>query len=207
MITRMTHPTTKVWTNATTSAVVDAAALGDDGAWTELHGRYNRMIARIARTFGCGEADIADIQQAVWARLFQNIRGLRQPELIGGWLAVVARRECIRFIRGRKDALPVDDVACLAPSEEEPVVILLRSEVRAAVRRAVADLAPRRRSLLETILDNPDISYEQLSARLDIPVGSIGPTRQRGLDQLRRRRELVDWKRAAKPAHLTASAN
>jgi DNA-directed RNA polymerase specialized sigma24 family protein len=86
-------------------------------------------------------------------------------------------------------------------------MIVLRSEAQAAVRRAVADLAPRRRSLLETMLDNPDISYEQLSAQLDIPVGSIGPTRQRGLDELRRRRELLDWTRASKPARAAVSVN
>ncbi len=85
-------------------------------------------------------------------------------------------------------------------------MILLRSEAQAAVRRAVADLAPRRRSLLETMLDNPDISYEQLSALLDMPVGSIGPTRQRGLDELRRRRELLDWTRPARPARPAVSA-
>jgi RNA polymerase sigma factor (sigma-70 family) len=203
----MNHGTSNVWTNATTGAVVDAAGLGEDEAWTELHRRYSRMIGRIARNFGCGDADVPDVQQAVWARLFQNIQRIRQPELVGGWLAVVARRECIRLMRRREEVMPVDDMAPSAPSEDEPDMILLRAEAQAVVRRAVADLTPRRRTLLETMLDNPDISYEQLSAQLDIPVGSIGPTRQRGLDELRRGRELMDWTRPSRSARPAISAN
>ncbi len=202
----MNHGTSNMWMNATIGAVIDAATLGEDAAWTELHRRYSRMIGRIARSCGRSDADVPDIQQAVWARLFQNIGQIRQPEFVGGWLAVVTRRECIRLVRRSEDLVPVDDLASRAPSEDEPDMILLRAEAQAVVRRAVADLAPRRRSLLETMLDNPDISYEQLSALLDIPVGSIGPTRQRGLDDLRRRRELLDWTRAPRPVRPAVSA-
>ncbi len=50
------------------------------------------------------------------------------------------------------------------------------------------------------MLDNPDLDYGQIVDRLSMPVGSIGPTRQRGLDELRRRRELMEWRPSAQSA-------
>jgi DNA-directed RNA polymerase specialized sigma24 family protein len=94
----------------------------------------------------------------------------------------------------------VDEVAPVAATDEEPLMTVLDIERRAAVRRAVAALPPRRRRLLETMLDHPDLGYDQLATRLSMPRGSIGPTRQRGLDELRLRRELMDWHSHAQPA-------
>jgi RNA polymerase sigma factor (sigma-70 family) len=172
------------------------AAAGGQEAWDELHRRYCRLIARVARSVGCASADLPDVQQAVWARLFQHIGRLQEPGAVGGWLTVVTRRECFRLAGKQRRLVEVDGVALEGVSDEEPLMTVLHIERRAAVRRAVASLNPRRRRLLETMLDHPDLDYDQLSARLSMPKGSIGPTRQRCLDDLRRRRELVEWSTA-----------
>jgi RNA polymerase sigma factor (sigma-70 family) len=158
------------------------------------------MIARVARCAGCASADLSDVQQAVWARLIQHIGRLNQPDAVAGWLAVVTKRECLRLAGKRPPTLPVDDVAPVADSDEGPLATVLHAERRAAVRQAVAALPIRRRRLLETMLDHPDMGYDQLATRLAMPRGSIGPTRQRCLDDLRQRRELVDWQPYAVPA-------
>jgi RNA polymerase sigma factor (sigma-70 family) len=176
------------------------AAAGNQAAWDELHRRYSSMIAHIARSCGCAAVDLADVQQAVWIRLIQHIDRLHKPDSVGGWLAVVTRRECFRLARRRSPVVDVDEVDQLAASDDEPLLTVLHAERRAALRRAVAGLAPRRRRLLETMLDHPDLDYDQLASRLSMPRGSIGPTRQRCLDELRRRRELGEWSVAAVPA-------
>jgi RNA polymerase sigma factor (sigma-70 family) len=186
--------------NITSGDVVRAAADGDKGAWEELHHRYHKMIARVARCSGCAGADVSDVQQAVWARLVQHISRLQQPDAIAGWLVVVTKRECLRLAGKRPPLVHVDGVAPAAASDDEPLTTVLHAERKAAVRRAVADLAPRRRRLFETMLDHPEWGYEQLASQLSMPVGSIGPTRQRGLDDLRQRRELMDWHSMARPA-------
>lgn len=181
------------WANVGISDLVSEAANGNGRAWAELHRRYHRMINGVARSAGCASADLCDVQQAVWARLFRHIHRLRQPEAIGGWLAVVTKRECLRMAGRGPAIVDIDEVASVATSGDEPLGTVLDTERRAAVRRAVATLPARRRTLLEAMLDHPELDYAQLADRLSMPVGSIGPTRQRSLDELRRRRELMDW--------------
>jgi RNA polymerase sigma factor (sigma-70 family) len=188
------------WANAENGEVVRLAAEGHEEAWDELHRRFHKMIARVARAAGCARADLGDVQQAVWARLIQHIGRLHQPDAVAGWLAVVTRRECLR-LAGKQPALTeVDETTPDPRSDEEPLTTFLRAERRAAVRRAVATLPPRRRRLIETMLDHPELDYDQLATRLAMPRGSIGPTRQRCLDDLRERRELVDWAAYPQPA-------
>ncbi len=93
------------WANVDSGEVVRLAAGGHKEAWDELHRRYSKMIARIARCAGCAAADLSDVQQAVWARLFQHIGRLNQPEAVAGWLAVVTKRECLRLAGKRPPTL------------------------------------------------------------------------------------------------------
>jgi RNA polymerase sigma factor (sigma-70 family) len=188
------------WADATCSEVVSSAADGDQEAWNELHRRYNRMIARVASSSGCAATDVSDVQQAVWMRLLQHIHRLRQPDALGGWLVVVTRRECLRRRDNRLPTIDVDEADPAAVTDDEPVTSALAAERRRAVRQAVATLAPRRRVLVEAMLDHPELGYEQLASRLSMPVGSIGPTRQRCLDDLRERRELMDWRPSLRSA-------
>jgi len=62
---------------------------------------------------------------------------------------------------------------------------LLDAERHAALRAALADLSPRSQQLLALLTADPPMSYAQISAALGIPVGSIGPSRGRCLQQLR----------------------
>ena len=188
------------WANVESGEVVRMAAEGQNGAWDELHRRYHKMIARIARSSGCASADLSDVQQAVWARLIQHIGRLNQPDAVAGWLAVVTKRECVRLNSRRRPVVEIDEVAPVVLTEEEPLTSVLDAERQAAVRRAVATLSPRRRRLLEAMLENPDLGYDQLASRLSMLRGSIGPTRQRCLDDLRQRRELLDLYSHAVPA-------
>jgi RNA polymerase sigma factor (sigma-70 family) len=188
------------WTQMESGEVVRMATEGQKEAWDELHRRYHRMIGRIARSTGCATADLPDVQQAVWARLIQHIGRLNQPDAVAGWLAVVTKRECVRLNSRRHPVVQFDEVTPVGPTEEEPLTMVLHAERQAAVRRAVATLSPRRRRLVEAMLDNPDLGYDQLASRLSMPRGSIGPTRQRCLDDLRQRRELVDLYSHAVPA-------
>jgi DNA-directed RNA polymerase specialized sigma24 family protein len=116
--------------------------------------------------------------------------GLRDPAAIPGWLATTTQRECGRAVR----ATCSQRVAALAPeienipdaaagmAEQE----LLIAERHAALREALSDLSPCCQQLIALLIEDPPVSYAQISARLGIPVGSIGPSRRRCLDRLRR---------------------
>ena len=67
---------------------------------------------------------------------------------------------------------------------------MIRDERLNALREAMLELPPQRRELLELLMADPPISYDQISATLGIPKGSIGPTRARALEQLRHTRAI-----------------
>ena len=73
-----------------------------------------------------------------------------------------------------------DTEAVLA--EEE----LILAERHAALREAMSDLPPGYRELMSLLTADPPVSYAEISARLGIPIGSIGPSRSRCLARMRR---------------------
>ena len=137
-------------------------------------------------------ADAADVAQTVWQLLFVDLPKLRDPERLGGWIATTARRQSFAVIgRLRRQR---DVVAGCASLREFPDAApdegIIANERRQAVRCALSHLSPAKARLLELVADR-DVPYDEVSERLGIPVGSIGPTRQRALQQLSSRPEIA----------------
>jgi RNA polymerase sigma factor (sigma-70 family) len=165
----------------------------DATAWDEIVERYSGLIWATARAHRLDPATAADVSQVTWLRLLEHVDAVRHPERLGAWLATTARRECIRVIRLRRRDLPVGDDAELGrgmPGTGGPGDAILDTERDAALWRAFESLPHRCRRLLRVLLADPEPSYADASAALGMPIGSIGPTRARCLDCLRRNKEL-----------------
>jgi RNA polymerase sigma factor (sigma-70 family) len=164
------------------------AAAGDRQAWERLVAKYARLIWAMTRDFKLGDSDAADVVQATWLRLLEHIDRIEHPERIGSWLATTARHECLRHVARRKKVMLVDDdvafhdVLAHQPDLDER---LLARESAEEVRQAMSRLPWRWQRLLELLMTDPPASYAEISSQLDLPVGSIGPTRGRCLEQLR----------------------
>ena len=167
--------------------LVAGAARLNPGAWEALVERYGRMVASIARSYGLSPTDAADVSQTVWLRLLEHAGRLRQPERVGGWLATTARNEALRMVRQGKRAAPVDALSFLSLVDGgSDIVPAVEAEERNdGVRAALSTLPGQQRDLLQLLMADPRPSYVEVSARLGIPMGSIGPTRQRSLRALR----------------------
>jgi RNA polymerase sigma factor (sigma-70 family) len=169
--------------------LVTRARGGDQRAWDALVERYAPLIWSICRHHRLGGADAEDVAQAVWLRLVDQLASIRDPAAIGAWLATTARRECWRVARvtGPQNAEPGLDAEAV-PDEQAPTVEqeLLAAERHAALREAFAQLAPRDQQLIAILIADPPVPYTEISARLGLPVGSIGPNRGRCLKKLRR---------------------
>lgn len=168
--------------------VVRAAADGDREAWNALVVRFNGLIWGIARAHRLGNADAADVVQTTWLRLVEHLDTIRNPEGVGAWLATTARHECLRVLRvGQRHVLT--DGFDLTERATDPAVDarLLTGERDATIWRAFSELGERCRRLLRILGADPAPSYEEVGAAMDMPIGSIGPTRARCLEQLRRR--------------------
>ncbi len=168
--------------------MVQRAAQGDQRAWERLVGQYARLIWATTRDFKLSESDAADVVQATWLRLLEHIDRLEHPARVGSWLVTTARNECLRSLNARKRLVLVQDEVTLKGDvigEPEIDERLLASERAEAVRKALSHLPSRWQRLLELLMADPPVTYAEISERLGLPVGSIGPTRGRCLETLR----------------------
>jgi len=169
------------------TSLVTRARNGDKQAWEALVDRYAPLIWSICRSYRLGRADAEDVGQNVWLHLLDHLGRIRDPAALPGWLVTTTRRECIRVLRGSQAAGNVPEPENI-PDEQTGMTEdeLLAAELSAALREAFAHLPPCCQELLALLIEDPPVPYAEISARLGIPVGSIGPTRGRCVDKLRR---------------------
>jgi RNA polymerase sigma factor (sigma-70 family) len=169
------------------TAALMAAANGDQRAWESIVAAYAGLVWSVARGFRLSAADASDVFQGTWLRLVEHLGDIRDGSRLGGWLATTARREALMLMRRAGRDVPVDtadtfgDVAGHAPSLDEH---LIRDEEHRMLWQAFAGLSASCQRLLRIAFADPPPRYEEISAALDIPVGSIGPTRARCLASL-----------------------
>jgi RNA polymerase sigma factor (sigma-70 family) len=170
------------------ATLVDGARRGDQRTWDELVERFLPLVSAVIARHRLRGADAADVNQTVWLRLVEHLDGLREPRALPGWIATTTRHECLRSIDRSKRSFPVDPQvpSCLDRAEDDDLIVdLITLERQQALRAALTELPDGRRELLTLLLADPPLPYREISGRLGIPVGSIGPTRARALEQLR----------------------
>jgi RNA polymerase sigma factor (sigma-70 family) len=187
--------------------LVTRARGGDARAWDALVGQYAPLVWSICRRHRLDDADAEDVGQSVWLRLVEHVDGLREPAALAAWLVTVTRRECLRVLRERRplaagyvlDAETIPDSRASTAEQE-----LLAAERHAAVFEAFGDLPPLGQRLMALLAEDPPVPYAEISARLGIPIGSIGPIRGRCLDKIRRHPAVAALMDAdsSGPAHL-----
>ena len=176
-------------TQDTVTSLVTAARDGDSAAWNALVERYLPLVVSVARRYRLRPDEVADVSQTLWLRLVEHLDQIRQPEALAGWIVTTTRNEALRFLKSRNKVNPIDPLSSAefeAADQSEVDEEVLQSERRQALREAIAELRPNHRELLLLLLTDPPLSYDEISRRLGIPKGSIGPTRARCLEQLRR---------------------
>jgi RNA polymerase sigma factor (sigma-70 family) len=165
--------------------IVSAAASGDARAWDALVDEFSGLVWAVVRSHRLSDADSADVAQATWLALVEHLDGVREPERVGAWLATTARRKCLRVLRSAKRQVPVGDELPELYDEVEVGDDLMLDQRNAALWRALDRLPERDQALLRLLVADPQPSYQEIAAALDMPVGSIGPTRARALERLR----------------------
>jgi RNA polymerase sigma factor (sigma-70 family) len=163
---------------------------GDTQAWDALVERFAPLVWSICRRYRLGPADAADVSQGVWLRLVDRLADVRDPAALAGWLATTTERECVQFLRAARSSSTFWQVTDVENIPDDQIGIaeqeLLVAERHAVLRAALARLPPNFQQLIAMLIEDPPMPYAEISAKLDIPIGSIGPTRRRCLDKLRR---------------------
>lgn len=161
--------------------LIDACLRGEQDAWKELIARYQRLIYSVARKLCPQPEDTSDVFQRVCLDLYQSLKTLRNDRTLPAWLITVTKRRAYAVLRNTRENIPIEDYLAAARPEVEAV------EKEFLLERAVGELPERCQSLLRLLYFDPqEPSYEEVSQRLGMPVASIGPTRARCLEKLRK---------------------
>jgi len=177
------------------SGLIAACLRGEAAAWQTLIIRYQRLIYSIPLKARLSQDDAADIFQSVCLKLYEKLSTLREHDKITSWLITTTTRECWRMSarRRRESAVGLDGNEDSEGSHEIPDPHLLADQQRQAlqeqqlVRDAVAALPERCRELVTMLFYKKDeLSYADIARKMDMPIASIGPTRSRCLEKLKK---------------------
>jgi RNA polymerase sigma factor (sigma-70 family) len=165
-----------------------AADHDDQRAWDELVVRFRDLVRAVTRNYRLQDADARDAEQRTWLRLVERRATVRDPERLGGWLATTAARECLRILRDKRVSVAVEMDAVPDPTGdvERQVVDALTVD---RLWHLVDSLPPRSRLVMQALFAEDPRPYAEVAALTGIPIGSLGPTRARVLEQLRQRFE------------------
>jgi RNA polymerase sigma factor (sigma-70 family) len=170
--------------------VVRLLAAGDPGTWDAVVRRYTRLLRHVCGRYRLTAEQTDDVCQVTWTALYVHAGRIRNADALTGWLVTTATRECLAVRRREWREVPTDDPA----REPSGAVVVTDAEVDdrldalprgRRLHRAVALLPQRERALVELLLEPELPSYAAISRRLDMPVGAIGPVRQRAFRRLR----------------------
>jgi RNA polymerase sigma factor (sigma-70 family) len=172
--------------NPSNADLLAAAVRGEQEAWDGLVARFGRLVWSVARGFELPASDASDLSQTVWLRLVEHVEEIKDPERLGSWLATTARREGIRLLRRRNLEIPDEHQEEQSDQGKDgPEETAMAADEHAQLRAALDTLPERCRKLLRVIAASDEANYSEVAAALDMPVGSIGPTRSRCLERLR----------------------
>jgi RNA polymerase sigma factor (sigma-70 family) len=166
---------------------VRLAQAGDPDAWSELVRTFQGLLRAVVASYRLSRADAADVVQTTWLRLAENLDRLQDPSRVGAWLATTARREALRSLRKLARELPAEHPP--EPPHRDASLVdrkVLQADRDAELWSAFARLPGRDQRLLRMLIADAQPSYEEIARTLAMPVGSIGPTRGRALERLRR---------------------
>lgn len=176
----------------TDEELVKACRDGDETAWEAIVQKYQKLLYSIPRRAGLSKDLAADVLQDVFTTLFEKLDSLEKPEFLRAWLATTTRHKTIHLIqrekRGKTKYIDDDETEVAfqipdgAPLADE---VLVQFERERQIEAAFGEIEPRCRRLLSMLyLESEQVAYAEIAEILQIPLGSIGPTRARCLQKL-----------------------
>jgi RNA polymerase sigma factor (sigma-70 family) len=173
------------------AACLHSARAGNREALAALVEDLTPLVWHVARGHGLDRVNAEDVVQTVWLALFSHINTLAEPRALAGWLITATRREAQR-VRGRAGSPSrlIDEVAAVIDSDTpDPAEQAVRSDRDGRLWRAFAQLPHKCQELLRLTVLAGRAEYRLVAEAMQMPRGSIGPTRGRCLTTLR---ELLD---------------
>lgn len=176
----------------TDEELVMACRGGDESAWEAITLKYQSLLFSIPRRAGLSRDLASDVLQEVFVTLFRKLDQLEKPEFLKAWLVTTTRHKTIHLIKRETRGRPIsiDDVDhehAFEIPDKSPLAddALIRLERETQIEAAFTHLDDRcRRLLVMLYMESEAISYAEIAENLQLPLGSIGPTKARCLQKL-----------------------
>lgn len=166
--------------------LVERALDGDIVGFEKLVARYqNKLIGYVARMTNGDRDEAEDIVQESFIKAYRSLDGFRGQSSFSTWIYKIATNLCIDHARARKrrpqSAYSLDEPFDkdedsggreIADDRFEPGKGVERDEMRQLVRETVAAMPEKQRQVL-VMCDLQGLSYEEIAANLDIPLGTV----------------------------------
>jgi RNA polymerase sigma factor (sigma-70 family) len=163
---------------------------GSEEAWASLIEKYKALIYSVPVKYGLPRQEATEVFQATCVELLQRLPELRKPRALPKWLTLVAHHQCQRW-KLQQQRLVSRDAEPGLPEPQIPAVaesLVRQTQEEQMLREALAGLTLQCRRLMEMLFfENPARPYTEAAAELGLETGSIGFTRQKCLQRLRRR--------------------
>ncbi|MBI2242720.1 MAG: sigma-70 family RNA polymerase sigma factor [Nocardioides sp.] len=182
---RPVGPADEVWQRATDG--FNRWVAGEPSGLDDLVAAMTPVLWHVVRSYRLSESAAEDVIQTTWLALVRRRAAILDAKAVGGWLTTTARREAWRVAQATSAAAPADDddLAPLLPRQRSAEDAVVQRDEGDRLWAAVDRLPERCRRLLRIVAFENRPDYRELAADLDMPVGSIGPTRGRCLAKLR----------------------
>jgi RNA polymerase sigma factor (sigma-70 family) len=169
-----------------------ACKKGDESAWNEIVGRYQRLISTIPRRSGLNEDQTADVFQEVFLTLFQKMDEIEQPDKLRAWLVTTAKFKTWGIVRGQKgfhspetEEEMENEMAMLPDKSPLADDVLIELEQQHLIRTALSKMDERCQKILSMIyLQNNAASYAEVAVSVSVSESSVSPLRTRCLEKL-----------------------
>jgi RNA polymerase sigma factor (sigma-70 family) len=178
----------QIRSSAEDGLLVQECLKGNEKAWSALIDKYKNLIFSIPIKYGFSPDEAAEIFQAVCISMLQELSQLREPRALAAWLIRMTSHKCFRRKEQRNRNIETELEETL-PDEfaKMPEEFFREIEREQIFREALAALSPECKLLLELLFfEDPPVPYDELSKTLGMAKGSIGATRMRCLEKLRR---------------------
>jgi RNA polymerase sigma factor (sigma-70 family) len=174
-------------------ALVARALERDQRAWRDLVDRLKGVAWKVLYSYDLPEEDRNDAFASTFFRLYERLSTIREPEKLPGWVATTARNEANTVSRRRAKLVPMAELPLRSVELGDHGEAMENDELRTAMFAAFGRLPPEQQALMRMLSADPPIGYDEISRVLNLPHGSIGPTRARCLQRLRSSPELAPF--------------
>jgi RNA polymerase sigma factor (sigma-70 family) len=164
------------------ATLIERCLKGEQDAWETIIRRYQNLIYSVPIRYHFSSQDAADVFQHVCVILLEKLKTLRNSETLSSWLYITTKRQCWKIAKKKKMETELQETSDeVSDSNSENLVL------QHQIKTGVDQLSGKCRDLIFALYyADPPYSYDQITEKLAIPFGSIGPTRARCLEKLRK---------------------